>query len=230
MFKLIKAKVLGAGGTAVSSQPGPRDVGKLNAGGTGPGAKDQCVPFEYDIIDIDSASSSTQSSSDCISLPTSDDEATVPAPAPHCSTIDPDMSFAPTYRPSAAAKEYTLVKTINAGSTAKVQLAIHAPTGQHVALKIMKKSKQHIKYMNREVSIHKQLHHENIVGLYDVIETPYHFVLAMEHLGGGDLFDLVPPNEGCGELKALTYLQQIVRPVAHMHTRNVVCKGLVVSK
>ena len=27
----------------------------------------------------------------------------------------------------------------------------------------MKKSKQHVKYMNREVAIHKQLSHENIV-------------------------------------------------------------------
>jgi hypothetical protein len=51
----------------------------------------------------------------------------------------------------------------------------------------------------QEVSIHKQLVHPNIVGLYDVIETPYHFVLAMEYLDGGDLFDLVPPNEGCPE-------------------------------
>jgi hypothetical protein len=34
-----------------------------------------------------------------------------------------------------------------------------------------------------------------------VIETPYHFVLAMEYLDGGDLFDLVPPNEGCNELQ-----------------------------
>lgn len=53
--------------------------------------------------------------------------------------------------------------------------------------------------MAQEVSIHKQLDHPNIVGLYDVIETTYHFVLAMEYLDGGDLFDLVPPNEGCPE-------------------------------
>ena len=43
-----------------------------------------------------------------------------------------ERSFAVSYRSASAAKEYTLIKTINVGSTAKVQLAHHVETDKQV--------------------------------------------------------------------------------------------------
>eukprot|EP00123_Amoebidium_parasiticum_P012465 comp21373_c0_seq1/m.29379 comp21373_c0_seq1/g.29379 ORF comp21373_c0_seq1/g.29379 comp21373_c0_seq1/m.29379 type:complete len:410 (-) comp21373_c0_seq1:488-1717(-) len=167
------------------------------------------VPAESQTIDIDSATSS------------SDEEASVPRP------VNVHRFYEWAYRPASAAQEYTILRTINVGSTGKVQLAHHELTGKHVALKIMKKPKAaYMKYLHREASVQRQLSHRNICRLYDVIDTPHHFVLVQEYLSGGDLFDLVPPNEGCSELRALQYLVQITAAVAHMHARGVVHRDI----
>eukprot|EP01134_Creolimax_fragrantissima_P002089 CFRG2089T1 len=150
-------------------------------------------------------------------------------------SVDISKSFTHEYRNSTAATEYTIIRTLNVGSTAKVQLAYHEESDRHVALKIMAKSKHEMKYMNREVSIHKQLNqicklqnmsHQHIAEIYEVIETPHHFVVVMEYLAGGDLFDLVPPNVGCSEIQALGYLRQITTAVAHLHRSGVVHRDL----
>eukprot|EP00123_Amoebidium_parasiticum_P013021 comp21714_c0_seq1/m.30681 comp21714_c0_seq1/g.30681 ORF comp21714_c0_seq1/g.30681 comp21714_c0_seq1/m.30681 type:complete len:398 (-) comp21714_c0_seq1:424-1617(-) len=200
MLKVLKSKVFGGlvgdDGSAKIKSPTPRQQSIR--------ADASRLPSELATIDIDSSSS--------------DEDVR--------SVVDVNRSFESTYRSASAAQEYTIIRTINVGSTAKVQLAYHHNTDKHVALKIMKKPKGFMRYLHREVSVHRQLSHRNICRLYDVIETPYHFVLVQEYLGGGDLFDLVPPNEGCREVQALTYLEQIVGGVAYMHARGVVHRDI----
>jgi hypothetical protein len=109
MLKLLKAKVLGGSST---NPPAPCVVTeKQAAAAKGLYIVDSAqshpfMPFEFDIIDIDSTSSSAQSST----------ERRLPPDEP----VDVHKSFYMSYRSSAAAKEYTLIKTVNVGSTAKV--------------------------------------------------------------------------------------------------------------
>lgn len=107
MLKLLKVKVLGGSSTGTSpynvSEKQPAKLHHVDADDT---HNKPFMPFKLDIIDIDS-SSSAQSSAETRHPP---DE-----------PVDVHKSFSMSYRSSAAAKEYTLVKTVNVGSTAKVR-------------------------------------------------------------------------------------------------------------
>jgi hypothetical protein len=109
MLKLLKAKVLG--GTSTSTSPSfhivsEKQPAKLQHIDDDTHNNNVFMPFEFDIIDIDSTSSSQQSSTETRQPP---------------DTVDVHKSFSMSYRSSAAAKEYTLIKTVNVGSTAKVR-------------------------------------------------------------------------------------------------------------
>jgi hypothetical protein len=109
MLKLLKTKVLG--GTSTSASPSfhivsEKQPAKLQHMDDDTHNNNVFMPFEFDIIDIDSTSSSQQSSTEARQPP---------------DTVDVHKSFSMSYRSSAAAKEYTLIKTVNVGSTAKVR-------------------------------------------------------------------------------------------------------------
>ncbi|KNC87355.1 serine/threonine protein kinase [Sphaeroforma arctica JP610] len=257
MLRIIKSKVFGGSNVKTNSQPtflqneddaaimnmatSPRGVSKHSQFDLHGKGVELTFPHHQvlNIDDVSSNSSGSNSLSSSPSLPLSSQNSdinnlSVPLVVSN-TTVNVSKLFTNEYRSSAAATEYTIIRTINSGSTAKVQLAYHQKTDKHVALKIMAKSKHDLKYMNREVSIHKQLNelcrvqnlsHQHVAEIYEVIETPHHFVVVMEYLAGGDLFDLVPPNVGCSELQALTYLSQISTAVAHMHRSGVVHRDL----
>ena len=79
--------------------------------------------------------------------------------------------------------------------------------------------------MQREFDILMSLHHENIV---QALTSCYHgdsFWLFMELLEGGELLELVLREGAVAEARAVGYMVQILRGVAHMHSRGVVHRG-----
>eukprot|EP00124_Ichthyophonus_hoferi_P002486 Ihof_evm5s171 gene=Ihof_evmTU5s171 len=171
-------------------------------------------PYDLTSLDSDTDLDSTSSGSD------HDDD---------CGTtklVNVQRTYEKSYLPASAALEYIIIRDIGVGSTSKVQLAYHNKTGCQVALKIMKKQAETVTFLHREVSISLQMDHPNIVRLLDVIETPYHFVLVQEYLGGGDLFDIVLPNQGCSEIQALVHLSQVAKGLAYMHARGVIHRDI----
>lgn len=67
---------------------------------------------------------------------------------------------------------YNIQKTIGEGTFGKVKLAIHIPTNQYVAIKILNKSKiedeDEIFRITREIKYLKYLNHRNIIQIYEV--------------------------------------------------------------
>lgn len=61
--------------------------------------------------------------------------------------------------------------------------AVHKPTGQQVAIKILEKSKINevadVERVSREIHILKVIRHPHIVQLYEIIETPKQLFLVM---------------------------------------------------
>ena len=64
-----------------------------------------------------------------------------------------------------------------------------------VAVKVLEKSrskdKKDVERISREIKILKQLHHPNVVQIYEIIETENDLYLVMEFVQGGELFDLI---------------------------------------
>lgn len=66
---------------------------------------------------------------------------------------------------------------------------------QQVAVKVLEKSKikdkKDVERISREIKILKQLHHPNVVQIYEIIETDKDLYLVMEFASGGELFELI---------------------------------------
>ena len=64
-----------------------------------------------------------------------------------------------------------------------------------VAVKVLEKSKikdrKDVERISREIKILKQLHHPNVVQIYEIIETDKDLYLVMEYASGGELFELI---------------------------------------
>lgn len=79
---------------------------------------------------------------------------------------------------------YEFGKTLGKGTFGKVKEAIHIPTGEKVAIKIIDKNSiededDEIR-IQREVDIMKKVRHPNIVYLYEIIETADHVFIINE--------------------------------------------------
>ena len=69
---------------------------------------------------------------------------------------------------------------------------------KQVAVKVLEKSKikdkKDVERISREIKILKQLHHPNVVQIYEIIETDKDLYLVMEFASGGELFELIVQN------------------------------------
>jgi serine/threonine protein kinase len=130
--------------------------------------------------------------------------------------------------------DYHIRETLGQGSFGKVKLGIHKITGQKVALKFVDhlrllKTRYATKF-HREMEIHRELNHPNIVKVYDVIEAPEfnYTCIVMEYLSGIDLLDFVLQQEGgkCNERIAGKFFSQLISAVGYLHRMGVVHRDL----
>lgn len=94
---------------------------------------------------------------------------------------------------------YILGRTIGTGGFAKVKEARHDLTGVKVAVKIINKRKMKNKNMiskvKREIKILKFINHQNIIKLYEVLDTTNDIFVIMELADGGELYDYIQNND-----------------------------------
>ena len=68
--------------------------------------------------------------------------------------------------------KYCVEEIIGKGSFGKVRMGVHVPTGEKVAIKILKKEKVKAKSdllrVQREIRILKKIRHPNVLHLYEV--------------------------------------------------------------
>lgn len=93
---------------------------------------------------------------------------------------------------------YILGKSLGQGTFGKVKLGTHVLTGEKVAVKVLEKSRikerKDIERISREIKILKQVHHPNVVQLYEIIETDTDLYLVMEFAQSGELFEIIVEN------------------------------------
>lgn len=103
---------------------------------------------------------------------------------------------------------YQLTKKLGKGTFSQVYQATHTPTGEPVAIKVLKK--KHIKdiidieRVSRELHILKTVNHQNLIGLYEIIETKNTIYIVME-LCKEELFDYIVRNKKLSEQESLLF-------------------------
>ncbi|XP_023220940.1 maternal embryonic leucine zipper kinase-like isoform X1 [Centruroides sculpturatus] len=128
----------------------------------------------------------------------------------------------PSSRYSVLENKYILKETIGSGGFAKVKLAIHVLTGEKVAIKIMNKKSlgEDLPRVKLEIKALKDLSHQHICKLYEVIETQNEIFLILEYCPGGELFDYIVVKDKLGEKEARHFFRQIVSAIAYIHNEG----------
>lgn len=125
---------------------------------------------------------------------------------------------------------YTVGKEIGQGTFGKVKLGVHNLTSEKVAIKVLEKAKiadvADVERVAREIYILKLIRHQNLIQLYDIIDTPKKIYLIMEFAPGGELFDYIVSNKKLKEKDACKFFQQIISGIEYLHKVNIVHRDL----
>ena len=123
--------------------------------------------------------------------------------------------------------DYLITKELGKGSYAVVKLATHKLTKNKYAIKIYSKQSlidpQKRNTVKNEVNILKQIDNENVMKLYDVIDTPSNLYLVLEYINGINLLEIIK-NEKYHFLKeerAKKIFLQVVKGISYCHKKNI---------
>jgi len=123
--------------------------------------------------------------------------------------------------------EYIITSELGIGSYASVKLGIHKETKKKYAIKIYDKNlinDDEKKYtIKNEIYILNQLDNENIMKLYDVIETNRYLYLILEYIKGISLLDFIQKqkNHRIDENICKEFFYQIVKGILYCQNKNI---------
>uniref|UniRef100_H3B9R4 non-specific serine/threonine protein kinase n=2 Tax=Latimeria chalumnae TaxID=7897 RepID=H3B9R4_LATCH len=128
-------------------------------------------------------------------------------------------------------KGYLMGKTIGEGTYSKVKEAFCKKQQKTVAVKIIDKEAGPPdfiqKFLPRELQIAQTLDHENIIKVYESIESEDGKIyLIMELAKGGDIFELIVKTGPLPEEQAQALFQQLVKAIRYCHDRGVAHRDL----
>ncbi|KAG6331469.1 hypothetical protein ID866_7622 [Astraeus odoratus] len=145
--------------------------------------------------------------------------------------------------------DYTLTKTLGAGSMGKVKLAIHNVTDEKLAVKILPRvhpstsipngsnatpeaiAKQASKDASKEIRTIREaalsmlLHHPYICGMREMIVHQHHYYMVFEYVNGGQMLDYIISHGRLRERVARKFARQIGSALDYLHRNNVVHRG-----
>ncbi|KAI0065081.1 Pkinase-domain-containing protein [Artomyces pyxidatus] len=146
---------------------------------------------------------------------------------------------------------YTLSRTLGAGSMGKVKLAHHNITGETLAVKILPRvvpaapppgapnaeaaAKQASKDASketrtiREAALSQLLYHPYICGMREMIVHQHHYYMVFEYINGGQMLDYIISHGRLRERVARKFARQIGSALEYCHRNNVVHRDLKIE-
>ena len=126
--------------------------------------------------------------------------------------------------------DFKIGAKIGQGTFSKVCQGIHIPTGEKVAIKILLKNQ--IKEKNdkirieKEISLQKKLHHQNIIQQYSILDTESSIYIITEYCSGGELFDYIVSKRRLQEIEACRIYQQLINGLEYLHKQKICHRDL----
>lgn len=128
-------------------------------------------------------------------------------------------------RAEPATKYYKLGKVIGQGTFGTVHQSVRKKDGTEWGLKIMDQNrltKEDIEGLISEISIVKNIHHENIVHVLECYDDGTEkFVMVMELMRGGELLDRIITRKFYSEKNAAEVIRDVARALEYCHARNI---------
>ena len=116
------------------------------------------------------------------------------------------------------------IETIDHGAFGTVIHVIEISSNKDMAIKVINKSCAKlsvIKKMKEEISILKQLNHENIVKFFGFSETNNQLLIKMEYIKFGTLSHWIKNHKKITEEEASIILHHILSAVAYLHSKQI---------
>ncbi len=127
-------------------------------------------------------------------------------------------------------ERYRVVHRIGSGGMADVFCAHDNQLGRKVALKLLHRrfarDEDFVERFRREASSAAGLQHPNVVGVYDRGEWDGTYYIAMEHLEGRNLKEVVRQEAPLDPLRAIDLTIQILKGARFAHKRGIVHRDL----
>ncbi|XP_069800550.1 calcium/calmodulin-dependent protein kinase type 1G isoform X2 [Dendropsophus ebraccatus] len=122
---------------------------------------------------------------------------------------------------------FVFMEVLGSGAFSEVYLVKQRATGQHYALKCIKKvNSSRDRSLENEIAVLKKIKHENIVTLEDIYESSSHFYLVMQLVSGGELFDRILERGVYTEKDASNVIRQVLSAVKYLHDNGIVHRDL----
>eukprot|EP00999_Lentomonas_sp_LEN2_P002676 NODE_551_length_1374_cov_301.445068_g515_i0.p1 GENE.NODE_551_length_1374_cov_301.445068_g515_i0~~NODE_551_length_1374_cov_301.445068_g515_i0.p1 ORF type:complete len:308 (-),score=50.63 NODE_551_length_1374_cov_301.445068_g515_i0:123-1046(-) len=124
---------------------------------------------------------------------------------------------------------YRIIKYINSGSLGNVYEVQHIFSLEHFAVKVIKKANlkpKETENIHREINIHKQLKHPNIIQFVGHWETVDAFYIVTELCLGGDLLDYVEAKAPLKEADAKKVAKAIVSALTYCRSKGVLHRDI----
>src|ERR687896_2451511 len=125
---------------------------------------------------------------------------------------------------------YRIVSKLGAGGMANVYLAEDQELGRRVAIKILNdrhaNDDQFVERFRREAKNAAGLSHPNIVSIYDRGEAEGTYYIAMEHLDGRTLKELIVARGPAPPKIAIEYVRQILAALRFSHRHGIVHRDI----
>ena len=118
---------------------------------------------------------------------------------------------------------YSVDRVIGTGGFGSVRIGHNTETGQPVALKFLLKSETSKHELKEEVELQRAVHaHRGVNTVLDVCQTPREWVVVMEYLSGGELFDKLIASGAYSEREASKALRTVCSTISHLHSNGIV--------
>ena len=135
-------------------------------------------------------------------------------------------------RPSPVSlNSFATISVIGKGSYAKVLLVKKKDTGQHFALKLLKKTLIEQKKQQAHVQTERNIlvevnNHPFLVALHYSFQTEGALCFVLEYCPGGELFNLLQKRRRFTEEQTRFYAAQMLLAIEYLHSREIVYRDL----
>ncbi|KAK6835837.1 Catalytic domain of fungal Rim15-like Protein Serine/Threonine Kinase [Aspergillus parasiticus SU-1] len=148
--------------------------------------------------------------------------------------VSPHLASAsqPQPRPAPVSiKDFEVIKPISKGAFGSVYLSKKKTTGEHFAIKVLKKADMVAKNQVTNVKAERAImmwqgESDFVAKLYWTFSSKDYLYLVMEYLNGGDCASLVKILGELPEDWAKKYVAEVVLGVEHLHSRGIVHRDL----
>lgn len=128
-------------------------------------------------------------------------------------------------------EDFQIVRVVGVGGSGRVIQALHRPSGQMRAVKVMSKARlfqqeQRLERIITEKRILARLRHPFVVSLHWAFQTSTHLFLVLDFCGGGELFFHMLQRGRFDERDASFYFCEILLGLEYLHSQQILYRDL----